>query len=211
MENVLSGFHIIGDTWSASIYITAMLVYSVFVVFQLDIHQYQPLVINPFWISHCLSFEPLPWRPAQLHHPATLMAFSHINQLIKSKFQWWINLAQLMRCTAACCYQSTCCQVIVSCWNVRHYEVHLEAQLSYNGSNCSKSISGTGFVIYARLQKHSLSLLMPLLHMESGAIFAPSSLEMWRPLPPGAPLSERGWLGCTSLKALLCFLFFLFK
>lgn len=53
----------------------------------LDIHQYPPPPINPFWISHPL------WRPTQLHLPATLMAFSHIRQLIKSKFQWWINVA----------------------------------------------------------------------------------------------------------------------
>lgn len=85
---------------------------------------------------------PLAAHPAA--SPATLMVFSHINQLIKSKFQWWINVPELMRWSASCCYQSTCCQMIVSCWDVWHYEVHLETQLSYNGSNRSKSIFGTG-------------------------------------------------------------------
>lgn len=88
---------------------------------------------------------PLAAHPAA--SPATLMVFSHINQLIKSKFQWWINLPELMRWSASCYYQSTCCQVIVSCWDVWHYEVHLEAQLSYNGSDCSKSIFGIGRIV----------------------------------------------------------------
>lgn len=82
--------------------------------------------------------------------PATLMVFSHINQLIKSKFQWWINLPQPIRWSVACCYQSTCCQVIVSCWELHHYGVHLEAQLSYNGSNSSKSILGLGRLFFFR-------------------------------------------------------------
>lgn len=99
----------------------------VFILFPRHIHQHQPFLGNLFWISHCLSFEPPSWRPTQLHPPVTLMVFSHINQLIKSKFQWWINLPGLMRWSASCCYQSTCCQMIVSCWNVWHYEVHLES------------------------------------------------------------------------------------
>lgn len=115
----------------------------------LDIHQYQPLLINPFWLSHCLSFEPPLRRPTQLHPPATLMVFSHINQLIKSKFQWWINVPGLMRRSASFCYQSTCCQMIVSCWDVRHYEVHSETQLSYKGPDRSKSIFDTVFSEYA--------------------------------------------------------------
>lgn len=42
-------------------------VYSyVFDIFPQDIHQYQPILINPFWISHCLSFKPSLWRA----HPA---------------------------------------------------------------------------------------------------------------------------------------------
>lgn len=105
----------------------------VFVLFPPDTHQYQPFLINQFWISHCLSFEPSPLAAHPAAAPANLMVFSHINLLIKSKFQWWINLPELMRWSAACCYQSTCCQMIVSCWNVWHYEVYLEAQLSYNG------------------------------------------------------------------------------
>lgn len=111
--------------------------------------------------------------------PDTLMVFSHINQLIKSKFQWWINLPELMRWSAACCYQSTCCQVIVSYWDVWHYEVHLGAQLSYNGSNHSKSLFGIGrlLVICAFLEEHSLSLLASLMHVvlsvKSRAIFTP--------------------------------------
>lgn len=137
------------------------------VLFPLDIHQYQPLLINPFWISHCLSFEPSPLAAHPAASPATLMVFSHINQLIKSKFQWWINVPELMRWSASCCYQSTCCQMIVSCRDVWHYEVHLETQLSYNGSNRSKSIFGTGrlFVIHALLEKSSLSLLVSHMHV----------------------------------------------
>lgn len=52
------------------------------------------------------------------------------------------------------------------------------AQLSNDGSNRSKSIFGIGrlFVIYALLEKQSLSLLMSLIHvvlsMKSGAILA---------------------------------------
>lgn len=108
--------------------------------------------IQDFSLSLIGAF-PLAAHPAA--SPATLMVFSHINQLIKSKFQWWINLPGLMRCSASCWYQSTCCQMIVSCWDVWHYEVHLEAQLSYNGTNRSKSIFGIGrlFVISALLGK----------------------------------------------------------
>ncbi len=79
--------------------------------------------ILDFWLSLIWAFL-LATHPAA--SPVTLMVFSHINQLIKSKFQWWINLPELMRWSASCCYQSTCCQMIVSCWNVWHYEVHLE-------------------------------------------------------------------------------------
>lgn len=70
-----------------------------------------------------------------------------------------------MRWSASCCYQSTCCQMIVSCWDVWHYEVHLEAQLSYDSSTLSKSIFGIGrlFVICALLEKHSLSHLESLM------------------------------------------------
>lgn len=120
--------------------------------------------ILDFSLSLIWAF-PLAAHPAA--SPANLMVFSYINQLIKSKFQWWINLPELMRWSAACCYQSTCCQMIVSCWNVWHYEVYLEAQLSYNGSNCSKSIFSIGrpFGIYAVLDKPSLSLRGSLKHI----------------------------------------------
>lgn len=141
-------------------------------------------ILNKLILDFSLSLiwaYPLAAHPAA--SPATLMVFSHINQLIKSKFQWWINLPELMRWSVVCCYQSTCCQVIVSCWDVWHYEVHLEAQLSYNGSNRSKSIFSIGcclFVIYAHLQKHSLSPLISLIHvvlcMKSRAIFSPYPL-----------------------------------
>lgn len=137
------------------------------------------VILNKLILDFSLSLiwaYPLAAHPAA--SPATLMVFSHINQLIKSKFQWWINLPVLMCWSVACCYQSTCCQGIVSCWDVWHYEVHLEAQLSYNGSNRSKSIFSIGclFVIYAHLQKHSLSPLISLTHVVismRGAIFAP--------------------------------------
>lgn len=111
------------------------------------------------------------WAFPLVAHPAAsaaaLMAFSHNHQLIKSQFQWWINLPELMCWSAACCYQSTSCQVIVLYWDVWHYEVHLEAQLSYNGSNRSKSLFGIVrlFVIYASLEKQSLSLLVSLMHV----------------------------------------------
>lgn len=88
-----------GDTSSACADVRSIPVFfamprpSAYSLLALDIHQYPPPPINPFWISHCLSFEPPLWRPTQLHLPTTLMAFSHIRQLIKSKFQWWINVA----------------------------------------------------------------------------------------------------------------------
>lgn len=153
--------------------------------------------ILDFSLSLIWAF-PLAAHPAA--SAATLMVFSHINQLIKSKFQWWINLPELMRWSAACCYQSTCCQVIVSCWDVWHYEVHLEDQLSYNGSNRSKSIFNIGrlFVIHALPEKHSLSLLMSLMHVVlSTKTGAPSSLGIYCSLSPGVPITECGIHDCV--------------
>lgn len=145
----------------------------------LDIHQYQPLLINPFWVSHCLSFEPPLRRPTQLHPPATLMVFSHINQLIKSKFQWWINAPGPMRWSASFCYQSTCCQMIVSCWDVRHYEVHSETQLSYKGSNRSKSVFDSLFGICALVAMGGLSHLMS--HMHAALTFKQEAIFTFYP------------------------------
>lgn len=169
----------------------------------LDIHQYQLLLINPFWVSHCLSFEPPLRRPTQLHPPATLMVFSHINQLIKSKFQWWINVPGLMRWSASFCYQSTCCQMIVSCWDVRHYEVHSETQLSYKGSNRSKSIFDTVFLECAlswqwTVYPTSCLTCMPRWHL-SGKLFS-----LFIPMDFFSPLQVRcGCIFCIFETALL--------
>lgn len=174
----------------------SILVYPYAFVFPpLEIHQYQAFLMRPFWISHCLSFKPPLWRPTQLHPPVTLMVYSHINQLIKSKFQWWINLPELMRWSAACCYQSTCCQVIVSCWDVWYYEVHLEAQLSYNGFNRSKSISVIGrlSVIYVVLQKHPPYVSSACwVVSEEWSHFHLLSLRICWTLTPCVPLSRCG-------------------
>lgn len=96
---------------------------------------------------------------------------------------------------------STCCQMIVSCSGVWHYEIHLETQLTQNGSNHSKSIFSICclLVINALLEKNGLSLLMSHRHvvvaMKSYGIFA---------LHPSEILgNERGIYICRLKEALL--------
>lgn len=117
----------------------------VFVIVLLDICPYQLSLINLFRIPCHLSFAHPLCQPTQVH-PLPLWLYFLISRLIKSKFQWWINLPELMRWSVASCYQSTCCQVILFCWDVWHYEVHLGPQLRHNGSDHSKSIFGSGWL-----------------------------------------------------------------
>lgn len=164
----------------------------VFVFLLLDICPYQPPLINLFSISCHLSFAHLLCQPTQVH-PLPLWWYFLISRLIKSKFQWWINLPELMRWSVACCYQSTCCQVILFYWDVWHYEVHLEPQLSHNGSNQSKSIFGSGrlFLITALLQHQCLFLLMSCMHALA------KEKSHFHPVSPGmcCPLSKHGiWI-----------------
>ena len=111
--------------------------------------------ILDFSLSLVWAFPPVAHPAAS---PATLMTFSRINQLIKSQFQWWINLPELMCWSAACCYQSTCFQVIVCYLDVWYYEVYLEAKLTLTLGHCNSTMAQSHFslwsplIVYAFLQ-----------------------------------------------------------
>lgn len=90
-----------------------------------------------------ISAFPLPAHPAA--SPATLMVFPPIKHFIKSKFQCWINLPELMRWVAHDAINQRAVRWLCPVGSYDIIKVHLGAQLSSNGS---KSLKLQPFSVY---------------------------------------------------------------